>query len=212
MKITCIIIDDEPSSQSILKNFIEEVPFLSLSGVCNNAMEATTMLNANTDIDLLFLDINMPTISGLDFYKSLANPPKVIFTTAYAKYAVEGFESVNKVLDGLSPKQAAKDKEEHLIIKVNKVLHKVPLADIYYLEALGDYVKVHLHDSFLMTNSTFTKILETLPKNEFLRVHKSYAIHVVKLNSVAGNVITLGTYSVPVGQKYKADFLKAISS
>ncbi len=229
MEINCIIIDDEPSSQSILENFIAKIPFLKLSGTCNNALEASTVLKLDTTIDLLFLDINMPTISGLDFYKSLAHPPKVIFTTAYAHFALDGFEvnaidyllkpfsferflaAVHKAADQMVNSQAGKAKNEHLIIKVNKTLHKVPVESIYYLEALGDYVKVHLKDSFLLTNSTFSNILKALPNNQFTRVHKSYAIHLDKLNSVSGNKITLDTYIIPIGQTYKSDFLKLIS-
>lgn len=229
MKINCLIIDDEPSSQSILKNFIEKIPFLKLSGICNNALEASTVLKLDATIDLLFLDINMPTISGLDFYKSIAHPPKVIFTTAYADYALDGFEvnaidyllkpfsferffsAVNKAADLITSSPTEKAKNKHLIVKVNKTLHKVPLKTIYYLEAMGDYVKVYLKDSFLLTNSTFSNILKALPEDQFIRVHKSYAIHLEKLNSVSGNKITLDTYSIPIGQTYKSDFLKFIS-
>ncbi|NER14204.1 response regulator [Leptobacterium flavescens] len=229
MKIKCLIIDDEPSSQNVLKNFIEDLSFLELSHVCNNAIDAIEYLKADTSVELLFLDINMPKISGLSFYRSLQNPPDVIFTTAYPQYAVEGFEvnavdyllkpfsfdrfftAVNKVLDKRKEEQAKDREAPYLMIKSNKVLHKVLISDIFYVEALGDYVKVHLKDSNIVTNSTFTNILEALKNAQFIRTHKSFAINPGKLNSVSGNQAIIGPYTVPIGQKYKADFIKIIS-
>lgn len=227
MQINCIIIDDEPSSQIVLKAFIAKVPFLKLICVCNSAIEATEVLNKNNTIDLLFLDINMPKISGLSFYKSLQNPPDVIFTTAYSEYALEGFEvnaidyllkpfsfnrffkAVNKVLDKQSQENQTPE-DDFILIKSNKVLHKITPNDILYVEAFGDYVKVHLEHRYIMTNSTFTNILKLLPK-QFVRTHKSYAINLKKMNSLAGNQITIGDHTVPIGQTYKADFLKSFN-
>ncbi|NOY46969.1 MAG: response regulator transcription factor [Chlorobi bacterium] len=227
MKINCIIIDDEPSSQVVLKAFIADVNFLELVGVCNNAIEAAEILNKNNTITLLFLDINMPKISGLSFYKSLQNPPDVIFTTAYSEYALEGFEvnaidyllkpfsferffkAVNKVLDKQSQENQTPE-DDFILIKSNKVLHKIAPNDIFFVEAFGDYVKVHLEHHYIMTNSTFTNILKLLSK-QFVRTHKSYAINLKKMNSLAGNQITIGDNTVPIGQTYKADFLKSFN-
>ncbi len=227
MKINCIIIDDEPSSQVVLKAFIADVNFLELVGVCNNAIEAAEVLNKNNTISLLFLDINMPKISGLSFYKSLQNPPDVIFTTAYSEYALEGFEvnaidyllkpfsfqrffkAVNKVLDKQSQENQTPE-DDFILIKSNKVLHKIALNDIFFVEAFGDYVKVHLEHTYIMTNSTFANILKLFPK-QFVRTHKSYAINLKKMNSLAGNQITIGNNTVPIGQTYKADFLKSFN-
>ncbi len=227
MKINCIIIDDEPSSQSVLKAFIADLGFLELVGVCDNAFEAIEILNKNSNIDLLFLDINMPKISGISFYKSLQNPPDVIFTTAYSEYALEGFEvnaidyllkpfsfqrffkAVNKALDKQSQENQTPE-DDFILIKSNKVLHKIVPNDILYVEAFGDYVKVHLEHTYVMTNSTFTNILKLLPK-QFIRTHKSYAINLKKMNSLAGNQITIGEKIVPIGQTYKADFLKSFN-
>ncbi len=227
MKINCIIIDDEPSSQVVLKAFIADVNFLELVGVCNNAIEAAEVLNKNNTISLLFLDINMPKISGLSFYKSLQNPPDVIFTTAYSEYALEGFEvnaidyllkpfsfqrffkAVNKVLDKQSQENQTPE-DDFILIKSNKVLHKIALNDIFFVEAFGDYVKVHLEHTYIMTNSTFANILKLFPK-QFVRTHKSYAINLKKMNSLAGNQIAIGNKTVPIGQTYKADFLKSFN-
>jgi len=227
MKINCIIIDDEPSSQNIIKKFINDIDFLNLVGVCNNAVEGLQKLTSTSTIDLIFLDINMPKITGLTFYKSLKNPPDVIFTTAYSQYAVDGFEvsaidyllkpfsferfyiATSKVLE----KTNTKNKNEiskYLLIKSNKTLHKVYTATILYIEAYGDYVKVHLKDHFIVTNSTFTSILKLLPEDTFIRTHKSFAVNSELINSISGNKITMNTYSVPIGQKYKSLFLKFV--
>jgi len=227
LNIKCVIIDDEPSSQIVLQRFIKDVPFLELLATCNNAIDALQLLKTNATIDVLFLDINMPKISGLNFYKSLQNPPKVIFTTAYPQYAIEGFEvnaidyllkpfsfdrfltAVNKLTDKSSNQNKG---SEFIIIKSNKVLHKITLNDILFIEAFGDYVKVHLGDKFILTNSTFTNLLESLPKQDFVRTHKSFSINLKKLSSVSGNLITIETHTIPIGQKYKSEFLKLLNN
>ena len=224
MKINCIIIDDEPSSQTILKKFIEDVHFLNLVSTCNNAIEAIQVLNSNQNIELLFLDVNMPKISGLTFYKSLQNPPKVIFTTAYPQYAVDGFEvnaldyllkpfSFERFLSACNKALENKDTVEStfLIIKSNKTIHKINPENIEYIEALGDYVKVHLKDSVIVTNSTFSSIRKKLEPHNFIQTHKSFAINLEKMNSVNGNQITIRDKTIPIGQKYKADFLKSLN-
>ena len=226
MSVNCIIVDDEPSSQIVIKTFANDVDFLNVVEICNNALEANSVLNKRNDIDLIFLDINMPKLSGLDFYKSLQNPPDVIFTTAYSQYALEGFEvnaidyllkpfsferflkAVNKVVEKRNNPNS--DQEKHLIIKANKVIHKVDVQSILFIEAFGDYVKVHLSDKVIVTNSTFTNILKQLPQ-QFVRCHKSFAINLKKMNSLAGNVISIENKSVPVGLKYKPDLLEALN-
>jgi len=225
MKLNCLIIDDEPSSQSILKIFCDDVEFLNVISICNNALEAISILNSQNDIDLLFLDINMPKLSGLNFYKSLQNPPDVIFTTAYSEYALDGFEvnAIDYLLKpfsferflaaankALNKKKSQNNNDESILIKANKVLHKVNPDDILFVEAFGDYVKVHQDDSVITTNSTFTNILKLLP-GQFIRCHKSFAINLKKMNSLAGNVVTVGDKTIPIGQTYKSDFLKSLN-
>lgn len=225
MSINCIIIDDEPSSQLVLKAFIADVNELNLIATCNNALEALTVLNRNTTIDLLFLDINMPKITGLEFYKSLQNPPKVIFTTAYSQYAVDGFEvnavdyllkpfSFNRFLKAIQKVVIAEPKPNSLdsiiFIKSNKVLHRIKTKEIEYIEAFGDYVKIHLYDKTITTNSTFSKILKDLP-NTIERCHKSFAVNISKINSVTGNIIYINEKTIPIGQKFKTDFIKMLN-
>ncbi len=226
MNLNCIIIDDEPSSQKVLNVFIKKVPSLQLVATCNNATEALETLRNNTSIDLLFLDINMPNISGMSFYKSLKNPPAVIFTTAYSEYAIDGFEvnavdyllkpfsfdrfltAVNKAFDAIQTPENTT--EETIYVKENKTLHKVILQNILYIEALGDYVKIHLEDKSIVTNSTFINMLQQLPSNQFVRTHKSFAINLQKLNSVSGNQIIINNVKIPIGQTHKAAFMKLL--
>ncbi len=229
MKINCLIIDDEPTSQIVLKNYIADVDFLHLSGVFNNAIEALHELKNNHSIDLLFLDVNMPKISGLTFYKSLQNPPDVIFTTAYSQYAVDGFEvnaidfllkpfsfdrffiAVNKVLEKKAPLDANNNESHFLLIKSNKTTHKICSNDILFIEAYGDYVKIYVEDKYILTNNTFVNILELLPKNKFIRSHKSFAINLEKINTIQGNRIAINKHLIPIGQKFKVEFLKSLN-
>ncbi|RZN79418.1 MAG: response regulator transcription factor [Winogradskyella sp.] len=222
--ISCIIVDDELSSQKVLQHFITETEVLELKQICNNAAEAFKYLQLNTAIDLLFLDINMPKQTGLDFYKSLQRPPAVIFTTAYPQYAVEGFEvnatdyllkpfpyerfltAINKVLN----EKLLQPKQDFIILKENKALHKVFFSDITIIEAFGDYVKVHMEDKTIVTHSTFSGFIAQLPAY-FIRVHKSFSINLNKMNHLSGNQITVDSHNVPIGQTYKVQVLKALN-
>ena len=230
MTIKCLIIDDEPSSQTVLKKFVADVDFLELIAVCSNAIDALQVLTQHQDIDLLFLDINMPKISGLTFYKSLQNPPNVIFTTAYPQYAVDGFEvnaidyllkpfaferfftAVNKVLEKKSPNENKAEGDDYIMIKSNKTLHKINCNDILFIEAFGDYVKVYLDDQMILTNATFTSIFESLPQHIFKRTHKSFAINFKKMNSISGNQIMIKSHKIPIGQTYKTVFLNYVNN
>lgn len=219
MKITCIIIDDEPSSQNVLKSFIGRIDYLELTNVCNDALEALDYLKNNA-VDLLFLDINMPQLSGISFYKSLQNPPKVIFTTAYSEYALEGYEleAVDYLLKPFSFERFVKavskiknlndDKSEHIIIKSDKKLHQIKFDDIIFVEGLGDYIKVHLKDSFLVTYKTLKDMKNALPSSFFIQVHKSFIINKNKVDYIEGNLAIINSNKVPLGQTYKKEFLE----
>lgn len=229
MKINCLIIDDEPTSQKILKKYISDVDFLHLSGVVNNAIEALEELKNNSDIDLLFLDVNMPKISGLTFYKSLQNPPCVIFTTAYSQYAIDGFDvnaidfllkpfsfdrffiAVNKVVEKRFPIENSTNENHSILIKSNKTTHKISSNNILFIEAYGDYVKIYVEDKYILTNNTFSNILEMLPKNKFVQTHKSFAINLDKIVSLHGNRIKINNHLIPIGEKYKVDFIKLLN-
>ncbi|RNC87185.1 MAG: DNA-binding response regulator [Winogradskyella sp.] len=224
-KIHCLIVDDELSSQKVLQHFISETQVLELEAICNNTSEAFKHLQLNSNIDLLFLDINMPNQTGLDFYKSLKNPPAVIFTTAYPQYAVDGFEvnatdyllkpiAYERFLTAIGKVLSASDSQnsvaEFIILKENKTLHKVEFLNIAYVEAFGDYVKVHLEGRSIVTHSTFTKFLEKLPAY-FLRTHKSFSVNLNKMQQLSGNQITIDNKNIPIGQTYKAKVLAALN-
>ncbi|WP_299674551.1 LytTR family DNA-binding domain-containing protein [uncultured Dokdonia sp.] len=223
--IHCLIIDDEISSQRVLHHFIKDTEVLELKQTCSSTSEAYKYLQLHDDIDLLFLDINMPQQSGLDFYKGLQHPPAVIFTTAYPQYAVEGFEvnaidyllkpiaydrflkAIHKVLNH---KPQIKTIDDFVVLKESKVLHKVFFKDIQYIEAYGDYIKVILEEKVIVTHSTFSNFIENLP-DYFIRTHKSFSINLSRLNHLSGNQILLDSHTIPIGQTYKASVLKALN-
>lgn len=225
MAINCLIIDDEPSSRAVLRNYIDKLELLRLVHEFSNAIDAMSFLSKKSEkIDLIFLDINMPKISGVFFYKSLQNPPRVVFTTAYSEYAVDAFDlnaldyllkpfsfdrfltAVNKLM--LLESQESKEQQNNpVFIKADKRLHKVLPDSILFLEAYGDYVKIHFENSYLLTYNTLKNLLSELPST-FVKVHKSYVINIQKSNSIEGNQVILHQHKIPVGNTYKNAFLK----
>lgn len=239
--IKCIIIDDEPLAQRVIEKFLEDLPNFEVMAKCNNAFEAMDEVN-NHNIDLMFLDINMPKLSGLSFLKTLKNPPLVIITTAYSEYAMEGYEldvvdylkkpfsferflkAVQKVQDRL------KNMEHHnvipdedlttlpieiapeinatnfIFVKANKKNYKVDIDDIYYIEALGDYIKIHTSNSVLVTYQSMKRIESILPSTVFVRIHKSYIVSVNKIKSVEGNMVEVKNEKITIGNSYKQIF------
>lgn len=231
MEIKALIIDDEPLAQNVIKQYAQKLPDLTIAATCNDAICAHQVLNEQ-EIDLLFLDINMPKLSGISFLKNLKNPPLVIFTTAYSEYALEGFEL--NAIDYLkkpfsferfckayyraeeqlllqhkaSGEGEAEDNlnTDFLFIKSNKKTFKVKFTDIFYIEGLGDYIKIHTANHKLVTNLSMKKMLELLPESQFYRIHKSYIISLDKIESVEGNMVALNGNKLPVGNSYRQDF------
>jgi DNA-binding LytR/AlgR family response regulator len=229
MKINCLIVDDEPASREILEKYIQEYQVLTLVKACKNAFEASEVL-CQADIQLLFLDINMPRLSGMKFYKSLSNPPFVIFTTAYPEYAVEGFEvnavdyllkpfpfdrflkAVNKAIEVIQqPAYNHTISRKFILLKADKRINKVIIDEILYLEAVGDYVKVFYRNTHILVHSTFQDLINQLPTDQILRIHKSYAVSKDKFEAIEGNMIIIGGKQLPIGQSYKENFLNVIS-
>src|SRR5688500_725004 len=221
-KITCMIVEDEPVSQEILIRYLQDYDSLELLAVCNNAIEASQKLGS-IEPDLLFLDIAMPRLSGLDFYKSLSNPPYVIFTTAYPEYAVNGFEvnaidylvkpfafdrfvkAVNRFTD--SCKTTPDSLAGYLMLMADKKMHKTSYNDILFAEGMGDYVKVHTTSKILVVHITLQKLQEQLPVDNFLRIHKSFIISLARLEYIEGNMAIINKQQVPIGQTYRNEFL-----
>ncbi len=227
-----IIVDDEPLAQEILETYISKFPILNLVGKCSNAIEASEMLNKHT-IDLMFLDIQMPQISGLEFLQTLANPPKVIFTTAFSEYALDGYDlgvidyllkpislerfakAVNKALElkhDKTPVMPSAPAAEFIFVKSNKKLIKVFFSDIAYIEGLKDYVILHTPNGRLVTLQTMKSLEKKLPTNIFMRTHRSYIINIKNITALEGNSLYIHKKMIPVGKNYKDKLLEIINN
>lgn len=235
MEIRALIIDDEPLAQNVIKQYAERIPELKIIATCNEAICAHKILQEK-EIDLLFLDINMPKLSGISFLKTLSNPPMVIFTTAYSEYALEGYElnavdylkkpfSFDRFFKAYGRAQELlllKNKsnltiekeisgENFFYVKANKKTIKVNYTDIVYIEGLGDYIKIHLRDTKLVTNLSMKKMIELLPEDRFYRIHKSFIISLNKIDSVEGNLVSVQGNKLPIGNSFRQDFSSYIS-
>jgi DNA-binding LytR/AlgR family response regulator len=237
MSIKCLIIDDEPLAQRVIERYAEEVTFLDIVQKCNNSLDALELLRSH-DIELIFLDINMPKLSGLEFLRTLKHPPLIIITTAYASYAVQGFElgvvdylmkpfsfdrflkAVQKAQDILSsrkvqqaePHVQEKQEEQHIFIKSSKKTYRVRIEDILYIEALGDYVKIYTTERMIVSYQSLKNIENLLPPASFPRIHKSYIIALSKVDTIEGNHVKIRNQVIPIGSNFKAGFDKLIRS
>lgn len=231
-KISCLIVDDEPLALDILENYIQRVPNLDLQQRCNNALEAYDYLQQH-EVDLLFLDIHMPELTGIDLLKSLSNRPAVIFTTAYPNYAMEGYEldvldyllkpiafdrflkavgKANKVLlreaEGYSSSEASgseanSPEEEYIFVKSDLKLVKVRYDDILFIEGMKDYVKIQLPGQRIVTHQTMKGMESALPADRFMRIHRSYIVALDKIESLDSNLIEVGEHRISIGANYR---------
>ncbi len=234
MKIRCIAIDDEPLAVKKIAGYIQKVPFLELVAECRSAAEAMSVMDT-TDIQLLFIDINMPDISGMEFVKSLTSKPYVVFTTAYSEYAVEGFQvdaadyllkpitfsnflkAANKVknlidLSSNNQKESLKTTANHLFVKSEYKLIRIELDDIKYIESQHEYIKIHLANSTpVLTQLSMKSIEEQLPSDRFMRVHRSFIVNLAKISVIERNRIVFdGKVYIPVSDQYKEKFQEYI--
>lgn len=218
---SCMIVEDEPLAQNVLKQYIDQHPSLQLTAVCDDALEAHRQLIEH-DIDILFLDVNLPKLSGINLLRSLPDPPSVIFTTAYPEFAVEGFEldavdylvkpfslerflkAVNKAI-AIPGKSVSAPAPGYIFVKADKKVFRVVVDDILDAEALGDYVRLRMSNTQHLINSTLRDLLEELPKNQFIRVHKSFAIALNKIEFIEGNYIRLAGKDIPIGATYREE-------
>lgn len=213
--IKCLIVDDEPLARDVLESYISDLSNLKLIASCSDAVEALNWINQET-VDLIFLDINMPKLSGINFYKSLSKKPKVIFTTAYADHAVEGFEleAVDYLLKPFSFERFIKavnkvqldeggSQADFIMLKADKKNHKIKYDSILYFESIGDYVKVHLSAGKPLIISETLRKLEDLLPSTFIRVHKTYIIAFHHLVYLEGNQAKIGETKIPIGQSYR---------
>jgi DNA-binding LytR/AlgR family response regulator len=230
--IKYIIVDDEIAAHDNIKDYASNLSYLSFQKSCYNAFEALEYLNKHS-VDLIFLDINMPKLSGLDFLKTLSKPPKIIITTAYKEFALEGYElniddyllkpfnfsrfvkSVSKVSDALANKPISIQNSEttedaKIFIKEDKKYYQIKLKDIVFIEAYGNYVKINMVDRMIISHQTLTSFTHNLPENQFIRVHKSFIISIDKIELIEGNRIHIRDHKIPIGKMYKLNVNRLI--
>jgi two-component system, LytTR family, response regulator len=237
--LKCIIVDDEPMARDVIRRYIEKVPTLKISGEFGNAIDATVFLQ-DQEVDIIFLDIRMPQLSGTDFVRSLHSIPKIIFTTAHKEYAHEGFEldvadyllkpirfdrflrAVNKavpkkelfvdipVINSLAIEN--KPEESFIYVRVDRKMVKVVLDEILYIESDKDYVKIFSGNSYILTRQTIASIEAMLSEKQFVRIHRSYIISLSKVRSFTHEAVDVGNKELPIGKLYRNNFLKLYKS
>jgi DNA-binding LytR/AlgR family response regulator len=230
--IKAVAIDDEPPALSVLNAFCDKVDFMELRKTFTNTEEALKYLSANT-VDVIFLDVNMPAISGIDFYKRLPEKPMLILTTAYSEFAVEGFninaidyllkpftfarfmQSVEKAmsLHNLSKGIAREARQDYLVLRIDYSLMRIALNDILYIEGLDDYLKIHLRQQKpLVVRLTMKAILEKLPNETFIRVHRSYIVAMNKVESIRNKLIIINGEEIPISTSYATEFYARLNA
>lgn len=236
--IKVLIVDDEPLAQDVIETYVHKVPELQLVGTCKNAIEASSKLK-NESVDLIFLDIQMPQLSGIDFLKSLTKKPLVIITTAFSDYAVEGFElnvvdyllkpisfnrfllAINRIIDSKAPSvneaisKESNNKDSYFFVKADKKMVKINHADILYIEGLKDYVIIKLAKTRLVTLQTMKSLEDKLPSEIFKRIHRSYIVNLDKLEAIVGNTVEVREgeqqIKLPIGKNYKDELITLIN-
>lgn len=222
MKINCIAIEDEPLALKKIKEFIEQVDFLNLLEGFNNAIDAIGFLKKNS-VDLIFLDIRMKKLSGIQFLESIQVKPKVIITSAYDEYALKGYEldvadyllkpftferflkSVDKVYNQLEDIESNKS-NEYVFVKTEYRIEKIEIKDILFIQGMKDYLQIHTTNRKIMTLQTFKNLLEILPQTDFQRVHNSYIVSISKIENIERNRIRIGSDLIPISDSYKDKF------
>jgi len=229
-------VDDEPPARDILRRYISEMPMLELAGECGNAMEALNILQ-HRPVDLLFLDIRMPQLKGTELVKILKNPPKVIFTTAHADYAMEGYEldvvdyllkpiqfdrwvkAVSKAFQtgsgaaagGMASSEGT-PKDSFVYFRMDRKMVKVMLQDITYVESMKDYVKIHTREGVIITKQSISSVEAMLPEQSFIRTHRSYIVNIGKIKSYTHELIEIGMTEIPIGKLFRNGVRKVLTT
>lgn len=230
----CIIVDDEPLAIEVIESYVDRIESLELVGKFRNAIKAFDYIQSGAPVDLIFLDIQMPKLTGIEFLKTLHQPPKVIFTTAYREYALEGFElevldyllkpisfdrfmkAVSKALhqQPAAPKEVgvamAADGDDFIFFKCDKKMIRVSLKDILYIESVKDYVKIKTAEKEVVTHEKISVLETKLPAQHFIRVHRSFIVNIPKIESYSASEIELNQESIPVGRNYKLDVMERL--
>ena len=237
-EISCIIVDDEELARTLLENYINRLPYLNLVGKCSNPIEALELLQ-NQSVDLIFLDIQMPEMIGTDFLKSLSHKPMVVFTTAYAEYALEGFEldvvdyllkpfpferflkAVNKASDlsklknqggsaSITSSEDLAQEKNYILVKSEHKVHRISYNDIQYIQSMREYVAYYTPKGRILSLGSLKKLEVDLPQSQFLRIHKSYIISKAKTSTLEGNMVHIGKEKIPIGASYREEVLKLL--
>lgn len=235
MGINALIIDDEPLARNVIKEFAKNIPSLVIIGECGDAVCAHQFIRENS-VDLMFLDINMPKLSGIDFLRNIENAPLVILTTAYSEYALEGYElnvidylkkpfsferftkAYFKAEEQINLKKTAlkstpnKKHDTFIFLKSDKKTIKVNISDICYIEGLGDYIKIYTHTQRYISNLSMKKMVTLLPSDQFIRIHKSFIVAIDKIDSVEGNMLKINNSRLPIGNNFRNEFLELIKN
>lgn len=227
MKLKCIITDDEPVARKGLQGYVEKLDFLELVAVCEGAIQLSNVLKT-TKVDLLLLDIEMPYMSGIELLSSLANPPKVIITSAYEQYAIKGYDlevvdyllkpisfdrflkAVNKVYDLLINQQASTSLPDYLFVKANQKLEKIFFKDILFVEGVENYVSIQTTAGKVITHSTLSSMLHNLPASQFVQAHKSFIVNMEQIITIEGNLLGVDKYTIPVSRTYRDKTMETI--
>ena len=236
-ELSCLIVDDEELARTLLGNYVKRLPYLNLVGKCSNPIEALQLLQQQS-VDLIFLDIQMPEMIGTDFLKSLSHKPMVVFTTAYAEYALEGYElnvvdyllkpfpferflkAVNRASDLaklkaqqtsdpiLSKKEA--NNKDYILVRSEHKLHRISHDDILYIQSMREYVAYYTSNGRILSLGSLKKLELDLPQDQFLRIHKSYIISQAKATILEGNMVHIGEEKIPIGASYREAVLKLL--
>ena len=225
--LKCIIVDDEPIARDIVTKYISQLPYLKLVGSFKDAFEAMDIVN-KTPIDLIFLDINMPRLSGMSMLRILKNTPAVIITSAYSEYALEGFElsvtdyllkpfslerfiaATEKVIKKKRNASSKIDDEatEYLFVKSNKKQIKINIKEIQYIESCGNYINIVTRNDKVTTKQTLTDFIKNLPEDDFVRIHKSFIVAYSYIRYIEGNYVSIGDKHLPIGKVFRDNVLK----
>jgi len=232
--IHCLIIDDEPTAREILENHLQKIDAVKIAGSCKNAIDAFNKINSE-NVDLIFLDINMPEISGLSFAKSINPNIKVVFTTAYREYAIEGFDlqavdyllkpiSFDRLLQAINkyfnenvvvtskPDSIIPEKNDYFFVRSDRKMIKINFDEITYIESLSDYIKIHLNDETIITRESISNIEARLPQQNFMRTHRSFIISLKAIHSFTKETIGIDDHEIPISRSYKDKVLKRLDN
>jgi DNA-binding LytR/AlgR family response regulator len=230
--IKCIIIEDERLAQDVIKNHLQRSGRFELAGTYRNAPEAREALEQEA-VDLIFLDIQLPGMTGLNFLRSLSHPPLVVFTTSYPEYALESYEfnvidyllkpvsyerfskTIDKIIDGKIFKSPGIDVKplirDHIFIRSEGKFYRISFSEIFYIEGMKDYLKIHTADQMIVTHQTMLDMENILPGNNFIRIHKSYIVSTSHIRAVFGNSVDMGKAQLPIGLNYKERIMRFVT-